>query len=391
MSKQIYFDNAATTQVRPEVVAKMLPIFTNQFGNPSALYDIGQEAKAIVDESRASIASLIGADPKEIFFTGSGSEADNWAIRGTAYALKDKGNHIITTAFEHHAVMNTCAALEKEGFEVTYVKPDSEGIISPEDIKNAITDKTILITVMYANNEIGTIQPIAEIATIAAEYKIRFHTDAVQAAGVLPINVGELGVDMLSISAHKFHGPKGIGALYIKKGTKINNLISGGGQEQGKRAGTENVAFIAGMAKAFELAHMQMDENRLKVAQMRDYLIANVVSKIPRVKVNGHLTKRLPGNANFSIECIEGESLLLLLNMNGIAASSGSACASMSLDPSHVLLSIGLPHEIAHGSIRVTLSDENTYEEIDYFVDKLEEIVKKLRGLSPLWEEKEDK
>ena len=385
--KQIYFDNAATTQVKPEVVAKMLPIFTNQFGNPSSVYTMGQEAKAIVDEAREKIAYFLGAVPSEIYFTGSGSEADNWAIRGTAYALKEKGNHIITTAFEHHAVLHTCQALEKEGFEVTYVKPGPEGIINPEDIRNAITDKTILISVMFANNEIGTIQPIAEIAMVAKEKGIKFHTDAVQAAGVLPINVRELAVDMLSMSAHKFHGPKGIGALYVKKGTRLNNLINGGGQESGKRAGTENVPFMAGMAKAFEMAHMQMEENYLKIAQMRDYLIASVVSRIPRVRVNGHLTKRLPGNANFSIECIEGESLLLMLNMKGIACSSGSACASMSLDPSHVLLSIGLPHEIAHGSVRVTLSDENTYAEIDYFVDKLEEIVGKLRSLSPLWEE----
>ena len=387
MSKQIYFDNAATTQVRPEVVAKMLPIFTNQFGNPSALYKMGEEAKKIAEEARENIAYFLGADPKEIFFTGSGSEADNWAIKGTAYALKDKGNHIITTAFEHHAVLHTCEQLEKEGFDVTYIKPDSNGLINPEDIRNAITDKTILISVMFANNEIGTIQPIAEISLIAAEHRIKFHTDAVQAAGVLPINVRELGIDMLSMSAHKFHGPKGIGVLYVKKGTRLNNLIHGGGQESGKRAGTENVPFMAGMAKAFEMAHMQMEENHLKVAQMRDYLIASVVSRIPRVKVNGHLTKRLPGNANFSIECIEGESLLLMLNMKGIACSSGSACASQSLDPSHVLLSIGLPHEIAHGSIRVTLSEDNTYGEIDYFVDTLEEIVKKLRELSPLWEE----
>ncbi len=387
MSKQIYFDNAATTQVKPEVVAKMLPIFTNQFGNPSALYKMGEEAKKIAEEARENIAYFLGADPGEIYFTGSGSEADNWAIKGTAYAMKDKGNHIITTAFEHHAVLHTCQQLEKEGFEVTYIKPDADGIINPEDIRNAITDKTILISVMFANNEIGTIQPIAEISLIAAEHRIKFHTDAVQAAGVLPINVRELGVDMLSMSAHKFHGPKGIGALYIKKGTRISNLIHGGGQESGKRAGTENVPFMAGMAKAFEMAHMQMEENYLKIAQMRDYLIASVVSRIPRIKVNGHLTKRLPGNANFSIECIEGESLLLMLNMKGIACSSGSACASQSLDPSHVLLSIGLPHEIAHGSVRVSLSEDNTYAEIDYFVDKLEEIVKKLRSLSPLWEE----
>lgn len=387
MSKQIYFDNAATTQVKPEVVAKMLTIFTNQFGNPSSLYNMGEEAKKIVDDARAKVAMYLGALPEEIYFTGSGSEADNWAIKGTALALKDKGNHIVTTAFEHHAVLHSCQALEKQGFEVTYVKPDENGIISPEDIRNAITDKTILVSVMFANNEIGTVQPIAEIAQVAAEKGVRFHTDAVQAAGIIPINVKELAVDMMSVSAHKFHGPKGIGALYIKKGLKISNLIDGGGQERGKRAGTENVPYMAGMAAALEYAYMMMDENRLKIAEMRDYLITSVMSRIPRVRVNGHLTKRLPGNANFSIECIEGESLLLMLNMAGIACSSGSACASQSLDPSHVLLSIGLPHEIAHGSIRVTLSEDNTFEEIDYFVNKLEEIVKKLRSLSPLWEE----
>lgn len=387
MAKQIYFDNAATTQVKPEVVAKMLTIFTNQFGNPSSLYNMGEEAKKIVDDARAKVAMYLGALPEEIYFTGSGSEADNWAIKGTALALKEKGNHIVTTAFEHHAVLHSCQALEKEGFEVTYVKPDEKGIISPEAIRNAITDKTILVSVMFANNEIGTVQPIAEIAQVAAEKGVRFHTDAVQAAGIIPIHVKELAVDMLSVSAHKFHGPKGIGALYIKKGLKINNLIDGGGQERGKRAGTENVPYMAGMAAALESAYMMMDVNRLKIAEMRDYLITNVMSRIPRVRVNGHLTKRLPGNANFSIECIEGESLLLMLNMAGIACSSGSACASQSLDPSHVLLSIGLPHEIAHGSIRVTLSEDNTFEEIDYFVNKLEEIVAKLRSLSPLWEE----
>ena len=387
MAKQIYFDNAATTQAKPEVVAKMLTIFTNQFGNPSSLYNMGEEAKKIVEDAREKVAMYLGALPEEIYFTGSGSEADNWAIKGTALALKDKGNHIVTTAFEHHAVLHSCQALEKEGFEVTYVKPDEKGIISPEDIRNAITDKTILVSVMFANNEIGTIQPIAEIAQVAAEKGVRFHTDAVQAVGIVPINVKELAVDMMSLSAHKFHGPKGIGALYIKKGLKINNLIDGGGQERGKRAGTENVPYMAGMAAALETACMTMDENRLQIAEMRDYLITSVMSRIPRVRVNGHLTKRLPGNANFSIECIEGESLLLMLNMAGIACSSGSACASQSLDPSHVLLSIGLPHEIAHGSIRVTLSEDNTYEEIDYFVNKLEEIVSKLRSLSPLWEE----
>ncbi len=387
MRRQIYFDNAATTYVKPEVIAEMLPYYTNHYGNPSSIYSLGNKPKEAVNAAREKIAFYLGAQPEEIFFTASGSEGDNWAIFGTAYGEKEKGNHIITTAFEHHAVLNACKQLEKEGFDVTYIKPDEKGIISPQDIENAITDKTILISVMFANNEIGTVQPIREIAEIANKHKVKFHTDAVQAAGIVPINVKEIGMDFMTISAHKFHGPKGVGALYVKKGSKLRNFVFGGGQEKGKRAGTENVPAIAGMAKAFEIAQMEMDENRLEIAQMRDYLIERVMTTIPRTRVNGHLTKRLPGNANFSFDCIEGESLLLMLDMNGIAASSGSACASMSLDPSHVLLSIGLPHETAHGSLRVTLGDANTYEEIDFFVEKLSEIVSKLRSLSPLWEE----
>ena len=382
MNTDIYFDHAATTYVKPEVLAKMLPCFTTHFGNPSGIYKVGREARAIVDKARADVASCIGCSPDEVFFTGCGSESDNWAIAGTAYAKRKKGNHIITTAFEHHAVLHTCQKLEKEGFEVTYIKPDKEGIISVDDIKNAITDKTILITVMYANNEIGTIQPVAEIGRLAKERGITFHTDAVQAVGTLPIDVNALNVDMLSMSAHKFYGPKGVGALYIRKGHRPQNFMQGGAQEAGRRAGTENVAGIVGLAEALKLAQVDMDEKRLKISQMRDYLITEVLNKIPYTRLNGHISKRLPGNANFSFEFIEGESLLLLLDLNGIAASSGSACTSGSLDPSHVLLSIGLPHEIAHGSLRISLGECNTYEQIDYLVEKLIEIVNRLRKMS---------
>ncbi len=387
MNTDIYFDHAATTYVKPEVLAKMLPCYTTHYGNPSGIYGIGRKAREIVEAARADIAGCLGCLPEEIYFTGCGSEADNWAIRGTAYANKSKGNHIITTAFEHHAVLHTCQKLEKEGFEVTYIKPDSDGIISPEDIKNAITDKTILITVMYANNEIGTIQPIDEIGEIAREYKIPFHTDAVQAVGSLPIDLRLVNVDMLSMSAHKFYGPKGVGALYIKKGNYPQNFMHGGAQERNRRAGTENVAGIVGMAEALKLAYADMEEKRLKLSQMRDYLICEVLNKIPHTRLNGHISKRLPGNANFSFEFIEGESLLLFLDMNGIAASSGSACTSGSLDPSHVLLSIGLPHEIAHGSLRISLGEYNTYGQIDFLVEKLIEIVGKLRAMSPLYNE----
>ncbi len=387
MNTDIYFDHAATTYVKPEVLAKMLPCYTTHFGNPSGVYKVGREARAFVDKARADIAMCLGCLPEEIFFTGCGSEADNWAITGTAYANKNKGNHIITTAFEHHAVLHTCQKLEKEGFDVTYIKPDKSGLISPDDIRNAITDKTILITVMYANNEIGTIQPIAEIGEIAREFKILFHTDAVQAVGTLPIDLRTVNIDMMSMSAHKFYGPKGVGALYIKKGCRPANFMQGGAQESGRRAGTENVAGIVGMAEALKLACANIDENRLKLSQMRDYLITEVLNKIPYTRLNGHVTKRLPGNANFSFEFIEGESLLLFLDMNGIAASSGSACTSGSLDPSHVLLSIGIPHEIAHGSLRISLGDYNTYGQIDFLIEKLIEIVARLRAMSPLYNE----
>ncbi len=387
MNTNIYFDHAATTYVKPEVLAKMLPCYTTHYGNPSGIYGIGREAKEIVSKAREQIAECLGCEATEIFFTGCGSEADNWAIRGTAYAKKNKGNHIITTAFEHHAVLHTCQKLEKEGFEVTYIKPDSEGIINPEDIRAAICDRTILITVMYANNEIGTIQPIDEIGAIAKEHNIIFHTDAVQAVGTLPINLKAMNVDMMSMSAHKFYGPKGIGALYIRKGVRPQNFMEGGAQEAGRRAGTENVAGIVGMAEALRLACVDIEEKRLKFSQMRDYLITEVLSKIPHTRLNGHISKRLPGNANFSFEFIEGEGLLLFLDMNGIAASSGSACTSGSLDPSHVLLSIGLPHEIAHGSLRISLGEYNTYAQIDFLVEKLVEIVGKLRAMSPLYNE----
>ncbi len=385
MKRAVYLDHAATTNVKPDVLAKMLPYFTSEYGNPSSIYSIGASNHTAVENAREKVAFCLGCKANDIYFTGCGSEADNWAIRGTAYAKKAKGNHIITTAFEHHAVLYTCQQLEKEGFSVTYIKPDEKGIISPADIENAITDQTILISVMYANNEIGTIQPIAEIGKIAKQHKITFHTDAVQAVGAIPINVEELGVDLLSLSAHKFYGPKGVGALYIRSGHKPQNLIFGGGQERGRRAGTENVAGIIGLAEALYLSMQDVEERRLKLAEMRDYLISRVLTEIPDTILNGHMTKRLPGNANFSFKYIEGEALLLHLDLAGICGSSGSACTSGSLDPSHVLLSIGLPHEIAHGSLRLTLGDDNTYSQIDYTVDELKRIVALLRKMSPLY------
>lgn len=385
MKRVVYLDHAATTNVKPDVLAKMLPYFTSEYGNPSSIYSIGASNHSAVDTAREKVAFCLGCKANDIYFTGCGSEADNWAIRGTAYAKKSKGNHIITTAFEHHAVLYTCQQLEKEGFEVTYIQPDEKGIISPADIESAITDKTILISVMYANNEIGTIQPIGEIAKIAKQHKITFHTDAVQAVGMIPINVEELGVDLLSLSAHKFYGPKGVGALYIRSGHKPQNLIFGGGQERGRRAGTENVAGIIGLAEALYLSMQDIEERRLKLAEMRDYLISRILTEIPDTILNGHMTKRLPGNANFSFKYIEGEALLLHLDLAGICASSGSACTSGSLDPSHVLLSIGLPHEIAHGSLRLTLGDDNTYSQIDYTVEELKRIVALLRKMSPLY------
>lgn len=386
MDKSIYFDHAATTAVKKEVLQEMLPYFTEKYGNASTVYRIGQVSKAALDDARARVAKVFNCKPNEMFFTGCGSESDNWAIKGAARANKAKGNHIITTAIEHHAVLHTCKTLEKEGFEVTYLPVDEYGLVSADDVKNAIKDNTILISIMYANNEIGTIEPIAEIAEIAKEKGILMHTDAVQAAGAVPIDLSELKVDMMSLSAHKFNGPKGVGALYIRSGVRIENFIDGGAQERGKRAGTENLPGIIGLAKALELASASMEEKDKKITALRDYIIKNIEEKIPYCRLNGHRTQRLPGNVNFSFEFIEGESLLLWLDINGIAASSGSACTSGSLDPSHVLLAIGLKHETAHGSLRVSLGEENTYEEADYFIEKLVGIVDKLRKMSPLYE-----
>lgn len=388
----IYMDNAATTPVKKEVVDAMLPYFTERFGNPSSIYKKGREAKRALDQSRDTVAETIGSNSREIYFTSGGSEADNWAIKGVALGNKDKGNHIITTKIEHHAVLHTCQYLERNGFKVTYLDVDEYGIVNPDDLKNAITDETILITVMYANNEVGTIQPIKEIGRIAKENNIYFHTDAVQAIGNIRIDVEELGIDLLSLSAHKLYGPKGVGALYIRKGVKLHPYIHGGAQERNRRAGTENVAAIVGLAKALEIAYKDLEIHNKKLTKLRDRLINGIKENIKYVKLNGHPEKRLPGNVNVSIEFIEGESLLLSLDMVGIAASSGSACTSGSLDPSHVLLAMGLSHDIAHGSLRLSLGDFNTEEEVDYVIENLIKIVKRLRDMSPLYEKvKEDK
>lgn len=383
----IYLDHAATTPVKPAVLEKMLPWFSQNYGNPSStIYGLGRTTHEAVEQAREKVAGCLGAKPEEIFFTGCGTEADNWAIRGCAYANRKKGSHIITTAMEHHAVLHTCMQLEKEGFSVTYLKPDAEGLISPEAVEQAIRPDTILITIMFANNEIGTVQPIAEIGKIARDHEIVFHTDAVQAVGAIPVHVDALQVDMLSLSAHKFYGPKGVGALYVRKGVRPDIFMQGGAQERGRRGGTENIAGIVGMATALELACSNMDKTMKIIAEKRDYLIERILENIPYSRLNGHRTKRLPGNANFSFQYIEGESLLIWLDLYGIAASSGSACTSGSLDPSHVLLSIGLPHEIAHGSLRLTLGEETTKEQLDYVVEKLTDTVEKLRQMSPLYE-----
>lgn len=392
MGKYIYMDNAATTPVKKEVLEEMIPYFTEKYGNPSSVYSLGSISKRAVEDAREKVAKAINADKREIFFTGGGSEADNWAIKGIAYANKNKGNHIITTKIEHHAILHTCEYLQKNGFEVTYLDVDEYGMINLDQLKDAITDKTILISIMFANNEIGTIQPIKEIGEIAKENKIYFHTDAVQAMGHIKIDVKEMNIDLLSMSSHKFYGPKGIGALYIKQGVKIDSLISGGAQERNRRAGTENVPAIVGMGKAIELAYENLDEHNERLIKLRDSLIEKIQSNISYVRLNGHPTKRLPGNVNMCFRFIEGESLLLSLDMEGIAGSSGSACTSGSLDPSHVLLAIGLPHEIAHGSLRLSLGDFNTEEELDYVVEKLVKIVDRLRMMSPLYEKiKEEK
>ncbi|TJX16322.1 cysteine desulfurase NifS [Tissierella creatinini] len=386
MQKYIYMDNAATTPVKKEVLEEMLPYFSENYGNPSSIYSLGSKSKVAVEKAREQVAKAIGADKKEIFFTAGGSESDNWAIKGVAYKNKSKGNHIITSKIEHHAVLHTCEYLEKQGFDVTYLDVDEDGLINLEDLEKAITDKTILISIMYANNEIGTIQPISEIGKIAKKRNIYFHTDAVQALGSIKIDVKDQNIDMLSLSGHKFYGPKGVGALYIRQGLKLDTLISGGGQERGKRAGTENVASIVGLGKAIELAYENLEENNEKLIKLRDKMIKDIEEKIPYVRLNGHRNKRLPGNVNFCFRFIEGESLLLSLDMVGVAGSSGSACTSGSLDPSHVLLSIGLPHEIAHGSLRLSLGSFNNEEEVDYVVENLVEIVDRLRKMSPLYD-----
>ncbi len=387
MGKVIYLDNAATTKTAPEVVEAMLPYFTEHYGNASAIYSLGGECKEAMTQARAKIAAALGAKENEIYFTAGGSEADNWALKATAEAYASKGKHIITTKIEHHAILHTCEYLEKRGYEVTYLNVDEFGMIKLEDLKNAIRPDTILISVMFANNEIGTIQPIKEIGEIAHEHGILFHTDAVQAFGQVPINVDELHIDMLSSSGHKLHGPKGIGFLYIRKGVKIQSFIHGGAQERKRRAGTENIPGIVGYGAATKLAVETMIERTKKETELRDYLILRVLKEVPYSRLNGHPKKRLPNNANFCFQFIEGESLLIMLDMKGICGSSGSACTSGSLDPSHVLLAIGLPHEIAHGSLRLTLSEETTKEDIDYTVEAIKGIVEHLRGMSPLYED----
>ena len=381
---RIYLDNAATTAVSPEVLTAMLPYFTECYGNPSSIHSTGRDAHKAVDAARRQVAAAINADPAEIYFTAGGSESDNWAIKGTAFAKRDKGNHIITTAIEHHAVLHTCQWLEKQGFEVTYLPVDENGLVSVEDVEKAITDKTILISVMAANNEIGTIEPIAEIGALARSRGILFHTDAVQAVGAIPLDVKAMNIDMLSMSGHKFHGPKGIGALYVRKGVRLDTLIAGGAQERGKRAGTENLPGIVGIGKAIEIATRDMEANAARMTALRDKLIHGILESIPDVRLNGHPTRRLPNNVNVSVRYIEGEALLLRLDLAGIAGSSGSACTSGSLDPSHVLLAIGLPHEIAHGSLRLTLGTDTTEADIDEVLDKLPGIVKNLRDMSVL-------
>lgn len=387
MSRHIYLDNAATTRTAEEVVQEMIPYFSPHYGNPSAIYSFARETRKAVDHARENLANVIGAKSEEIYFTTGGTESDNWALVGAVESYQNKGKHIITTTIEHHAILHTCEYLEKRGFEITYVNVDENGVVNLEELKAAIRPDTILISVMAANNEIGTIQPLKEIGAIAKEKNILFHTDAVQAFGHIPLDVEEMHIDMLSASGHKFHGPKGIGFLYIRKGVKTGAFIHGGAQERHRRAGTHNVPGIVGIGKAAELSLAHQEEAIQKQIQLRDYMIERVLGEIPYTRLNGHRTHRLPNNASFCFRFIEGESLLILLDQNGISASSGSACTSGSLDPSHVLLAIGLPHEIAHGSLRLTLSSETTKEEIDYTVDALKQIVERLRSMSPLYED----
>jgi cysteine desulfurase len=382
----IYMDHSATTCTKKEVLEAMIPYYSEHFGNPSSIYSIAGDSKKAIDAAREQVAKVLGADPSEIYFTSGGSESDNWAIKGVAFANRKKGNHIITSAIEHHAVLHTCQYLEKEGFTVTYLPVDKYGMIDPVDLKKAITEKTILISVMFANNEIGTIEPVAELGAIAHDHKIYFHTDAVQVIGNTRVDVKEQNIDLLSLSAHKFYGPKGVGALYIKKGVKIDNLIHGGGQERKRRAGTENIAGIVGLGKAIELATADIDGHNRRIKAMRDRLLEGIFAKIPSTRLNGHPEKRLPGNINISFEFIEGESMLLLLDDEGICASTGSACTSGSLEPSHVLLATGLPVEISHGSLRLTLGDMNTEQDVDFVLEVLPKVVSRLRDMSPLYQ-----
>ncbi|MDR0840723.1 MAG: cysteine desulfurase NifS [Christensenellaceae bacterium] len=382
--RNVYLDNAATTALAPAVLEQMLPYLTEVYGNPSSVHAYGRRAKQGIDLAREQVAAALGCETGEVIFTGCGTESDNTALLGVAERYKSKGRHIITTNVEHHAVLHTCAYLEKQGYEVTYLPVDAEGLITPEQVRSAIRSDTILVSVMFANNEVGTIMPIPEIAAVCHEKDVLFHTDAVQAVGHVPVRVREMGIDLLSLSAHKFHGPKGVGALYCRKGLRLPPHSMGGAQEQGRRAGTENTAGIVGLGAAIELACSHIEQNSAKMIELRDRLMRGIET-IPEVKLNGHPTKRLPNNVNYSIKYIEGESILLMLDLNGVAASSGSACTSGSLDPSHVLLAMGLPHEIAHGSVRLTLSDDTTQEDIDYTLDVLRATADRLRNMSPIY------
>ncbi len=383
--RKVYLDNAATTALSPRVLEAMLPYFTQHYGNPSSVHAFGREAKQGLDRARDQVAKALHCDPSEVIFTGCGTESDNTVLLGVAQRYGNKGKHIITTNVEHHAILHTCEYLEKQGYSVTYLPVDQDGLVTAEQVAAAIRPDTILVSIMFANNEVGTIMPIQEIGAVCKEKGVLFHTDAVQAVGHIPVDVQAMHIDMLSLSAHKFHGPKGVGALYCRKGIRLPSYIMGGAQEKGRRAGTENVAGIVGLGAAIQLATEQMEENRAKMTALRDRLMTGIQARISEVKLNGHPTNRLPNNVNFSFKYIEGESILLMLDMNGIAASSGSACTSGSLDPSHVLLALGLPHEIAHGSVRLTLGDETTAEDIDYTIDVLEKTVARLRAMSPLY------
>ena len=385
--KRIYMDNGATTRVTEPVFEAMKPYFCEIYGNPSSAHNFGYVSRHAIDAAREQVAKAINADVNEIYFTGCGTESDNWAVRGAAYENLKKGRHIITTAIEHHAILHTCAQLEKEGFEVTYLPVDEYGFVTPEQLDAAIRPDTTLVSIMTANNEIGTIEPIAELAAVCKKHGVLFHTDAVQAIGSVKIDVKAMQIDMLSMSGHKFHAPKGIGVLYIRKGVRLQQFMNGGAQERNRRAGTENLASIVGIGKAIELATADIDVHNAKLSAIRDHMIERILKEIPYTRLNGHPTTRLPGNVNVCFRFIEGESLLMLLDAKGIAGSSGSACTSGSLDPSHVLLAIGLPHEIAHGSLRLSLSEENTMEEADYVVGALVEIVSRLRSMSPLYDD----